>query len=119
MSPTLMVLGVYRLDVTPEIFAGPLPKCRLRHRREVQPVRFSQPNPNYPHGSPQVPWDESLLSSDGEVLLARSFNCATGQAPLRFAFYIHFRNPDPPLRWTYGEVSCPAPQPMPVRLGAA
>ena len=135
MEPTLTILGVYRLDVTPEIFAAQLPmygddeQCR-DHFSSVVLVEaiasgvderfslsdFTQPNPTYPHGAAQVPWDEGLLSSDGEALLTRNINCVEGDGPLRFAFYMHYWNPDLPLRWTYGEVSCPAPQPKPVRL---
>jgi hypothetical protein len=134
-APTLTVLGVYRLDVTPEIFAAQLPmygdedQCR-HHFSSVVLIEavlseaeeqfslfdFTQPNPAYPHGVAQAPWDEGLLSSDGEVLLARKINCVKGHGPLRFVFYMHYWNPELPLCWTYGEVFCPAPQPMPVRL---
>jgi hypothetical protein len=135
MSPTLTILGVYRLDVTPEIFAAQLPmygdegQCRDHFSSVVlieavvtdtderfNVADFTQPNPDYPHGAAQVPWDEGLLSSDGEVLVARKIDCVKRHGPLRFAFYLHYWNPELPLRWTYGEVSCPIPQPMPVRL---
>jgi hypothetical protein len=135
MVPTLTVLGVYRLDVTPEIFAAQLPmygdegQCR-DHFTSVVLIEavvadvderfslsgFSQSNPAYPHGVAQAPWDEGLLSSDGEVLVARKINCVKGTGKLRFAFYMHYWNPELPLRWTYGEVWCPSPQSMPVRL---
>ncbi len=90
MEPTLTILSVYRLDVTPEIFAPQLPmygddeKCR-DHFASVVLIEavvsgvderftlsdFIQSNPAYPHGAAQVPWDEGLLSSDGEALLRR------------------------------------------------
>ena len=135
MTPTLTVLGVYQLDITPELFAkqllmyGDEARCR-DHLSSVVLIEavasdfderfnlshFTQPNPGYPHGTAQAPWDEGLLSNDGEVLSARKINCVRGRGPLRFAFYMHYWNPQLPLRWTYGEVFCPAPQPMPVRL---
>jgi hypothetical protein len=135
MAPTLTILGVYWLHVTPEIFAAQLPmycdqeQCR-DHFSAVALIEavasedderfslsdFTQPNPAYPHGAAQAPWDEGLLSSDGETLLVRKMDCVNGNGPLRFAFYMHYWNPELPLRWTYGEVLCPAPQPMPVRL---
>jgi hypothetical protein len=96
----LRVLGVYQLDVTPEVFAAQLPmygdedQCR-RHFSSVVLVEgvvddpegkfldgITQPNPAYPGGWPQAPYDEGLLSADGE----------------------------------HGEIVCPAPQPMSPRL---
>ena len=135
MIPTLTILGVYRLDVTPDVFAAQLAmyrdeaQCR-DHFSSVVLVdavasdvdeRFSlsdvtQLNPTCPHGALQVPWDEGLLSNDGEVLLTRKINCVKGNGPFRFAFYMHYWNPDLPLCWTYGEVFCPVPAPMPARL---
>ena len=127
MAPTLTVLGVYRLDVTPEILVAQLPMygdedhCR-DHFSSVVLIEavvagvderfslsgFSHPNLAYPHGVAQVPCDEGLLSIDGEVLVARKINCVKGNGILRFAFYMHYWNPELPLCWTYGEVWCPA-----------
>jgi hypothetical protein len=131
----LTILGVYRLDITRQIFAAQLPmygdeeQCRDHFRSVVlieavvsvadEPFSlsdFTQPNPHYPGGDPQVPWDEGLLSPNGEILLARTINCVKGDGPLRFAFYMHYWDPQLPLRWTHGELFCPAPQPTPVRL---
>ncbi|MCU1273557.1 MAG: hypothetical protein JWO48_988 [Bryobacterales bacterium] len=135
MPAYLQILGVYRLDVTPEVFAEQLPmygdeeQCRdhfssvvlVEALVEAGGERFSlhditQPNPAYPHGSSQAPWDEGLLSPDGETLLSRKISCVKGSGPLRFAFYMHYWDPNLPLKWTHGEVVCPQPQTMPVRL---
>jgi hypothetical protein len=132
MSARLQILGVYQLDVTPEVFAEQLPiygdeeQCRYHFSSvllieaigEAEDGRFSldgitQPNPAYPHNSPQAAWDEGLLSSDGKTLLARKISCVKGTGFLRFAFYMHFWDPRLPLLWKYGEVTCPTPQPMP------
>jgi hypothetical protein len=99
MRPTLTVLGVYRLEVTPEIFAAQLPmygdedQCRDRFSSVVLiEAVVVQANERFslPHGAAQVPWDEGLLSSDGEVLLARRINCVKGSGRLRFAFFMHY-----------------------------
>lgn len=135
MPARLHILGVYRLEVTPDVFAAQLPmygdenQCRDHFSSVVlievfveEPDKhfslgdFTQPNPAYPHGTFQAAWDEGLLSPDGEQLLARRMDCVKGQGPLRFAFYLHYWNPQLPLRWTHGEISCPPPEPMPPRL---
>jgi hypothetical protein len=78
--------------------------------------QFTQPNPAYPHAEPQVPWDEGLLTSNGESLLARRINCVTGVGPLRFAFYLQYWDPNLPLRWKHGDIKVPQLAPMPLRL---
>ena len=135
MPASLQILGVYRLDVTAEIFAEQLPMygdevpCREHFSSVVlveakvdadgehfNLIDFTQPSPTCPHGLSQVPWDEGLLSPDGETLLSRGINCVKGSGPLRFAFYMHHWNAELPLKWTHGEVICPFPRAMPVRL---
>lgn len=124
LEPELTVLGVYQLDVTPDVFAAQLPmygneeQCR-DHFSSVVLIEavvsncnggfslstFKQPRPMLPNlaihphpfglkgvppeGSFQAPWDEGLLSPDGEQLLARSMGCVKGQGTVRFAFYLH------------------------------
>lgn len=61
-------------------------------------------------------YDEALLSSDGNHIIAREMNCIGGAGPLRFAFYLHYYDPDRPLHWSYGQVQCPPIRPVPVRL---
>jgi hypothetical protein len=90
------------------------PSCQ-KHTN-LQPLRFHAAEPHYPGGDAQVPWDEGLVSANGEVLLARTINYVKGSGLRRFAFYMHYWDPQLPLRWTYGELSCPAPQPTPVCL---
>ena len=58
----------------------------------------------FEHRVAQVPFDEGLLSNEGETVLARKINCVKGKEPLRFAFYMHYWNPELPLRWTYGHI---------------
>lgn len=135
MAANLKILGVYWLDVTSEVFTAQVPMhgdealCR-DHFSSVVLIEavvddpderfsvdhFTQPNPAYPRGASQVAWDEALLSTDGETLLARSMGCVKGKGPLRFAFYMHYWDVQLPLRWSYGEIICPAPQTMPARL---
>jgi hypothetical protein len=135
MVATLQILGVYRLNVTRKIFAAQLRMygdedlCRNHFSSVVlieavinDPTEsfdltdVKQPNPSFTQGSAQVPWDEGLLSSDGESLIARKLGCVKGLGPLRFAFYMHFWDPALPLKWTHGEIVCPPPEQMPVRV---
>jgi hypothetical protein len=64
----------------------------------------------------QCAYDEALLSLDGKAVIERSMHCVRGSGPLRFAFYLHFYDANRPLRWSYGEVQCPAVAPAPRRL---
>ena len=64
----------------------------------------------------QVGYDEGLLSADGETLIQRKLGCVHGTGPLRFAAYLHFYDPERPLQWQGGEVSCPPVQEAPIRL---
>jgi hypothetical protein len=63
-----------------------------------------------------VPYDEALLSSDGETLIQRDMNCVHGTGSLRFAFYLHLYNPSKPLSTGYGPIQCPPIRPVPDRL---
>jgi hypothetical protein len=64
----------------------------------------------------QVGYDEGLLSLDGETLIQRKINCVYGTGQLRFAAYLHLYDPQRPLKWQGGEITCPPIQEMPVRL---
>jgi hypothetical protein len=72
-------------------------------------------SPKYPEHM-QVGYDEGLLSLDGETLIQRKMNCIHGTGPLRFAVYLHLYDPQRPLKWQGGAVTCPPIQEMPVRL---
>jgi hypothetical protein len=64
----------------------------------------------------QVGYNEGLLSVDGESLIQRQMGCVRGTGPLRFAVYLHLYDPERPLKWQAGEVTCPLVQDAPVRL---
>lgn len=70
---------------------------------------------NYPDNM-QCGYDEALLSADGEILIQRRMHCVQGTGPLRFAVYLHFYDPQHPLQWQGGEVSCPPVEEAPIRL---
>jgi hypothetical protein len=70
---------------------------------------------NYPDNM-QVGYDEGLLYADGECLIQRRMHCVQGTGPLRFAVYLHFYDPERPLQWQGGEVTCPPVQEAPIRL---
>jgi hypothetical protein len=69
-------------------------------------------NPN----SFMVPYDEALLSSDGETLIQREMDCVHGTGTLRFAFYLHLYDPSKPLETGYGPIQCPMIQLVPDSL---
>ncbi len=59
-----------------------------------------QPPPSNDPKYFQVPYDEALLSSDGETLIQRKMNCVHGTGSLRFAFYLHLlRSIEAALNW--------------------
>ena len=78
--------------------------------------QFTQEMPGAPREAWQVPYDEALLSLDGTTVLARWAGCAKSLADARIAFYFHYYDPVQPVQWSYGELSCPTPQPVGERL---
>ena len=80
--------------------------------------KFGQMQPDHPDDPRymQVGYDEGLLSADGETLVQRKMNCVHGTGPLRFAVYLHLYDPERPLLWQAGEVTCPAVRDLPARL---
>ena len=66
----------------------------------------------------QVAYDEAFLSPDGMSLVRRDIGCADAVSGGRICFYFHFYDPERPMFWTYGELHCPPPQPLPDRLAA-
>jgi len=79
-------------------------------------AEFTQEMPSAPREIWQVPYDEALLSEDGSEVVARWPGCAENIGAGRIGFYFHFYDPDRPMRWTYGVVPCPTPQPISDRL---
>jgi hypothetical protein len=80
--------------------------------------KFGQTQPDSPKypSHMQVGYDEGLLSLDGETLIRREMDCVQGTGPLRFAAHLHLYDPERPLLWQGGEVTCPPVEDMPVRL---
>lgn len=82
---------------------------------EIGQMQPEHPNdPSYM----QVPYEEGLLSADGEALLAHGFDWESEKerGTFRFGFYLHFYDPSKPLTTPFGEVVCPAVAEAPVRL---
>jgi hypothetical protein len=130
-SPSLVVLGCYKPDISPETWqeqwnaTGSETKehfeglVLIEFRAENLDERFKFDDFGQAHLSDtptQAPYDEGLLSLDGETLLSREMGCVTGPGPVRFAYYLHYYDPARPLIWTYGEFFAPPLQPAPVRL---
>ena len=66
--------------------------------------------------SPQVAYDEVLLSPDGQAVLKRGQGCADGITEGRLCFFLHYYDRTRPIRWSFGEFTCPEPLPMPAHL---
>jgi hypothetical protein len=66
--------------------------------------------------SPQVAYDEALLSPDGRAVVKRGQGCADGITEGRICFFLHYYDPTRPIQWSFGEFTCSDPIPMPERL---
>jgi len=140
------VLGVYRLPVTKELFRKqfetlyehPMSKQQraeaqrrcweqlssivlvevtVRNRDDRFDVsHFTQPQEGVPEANWQVAWAEAYLTPDGEALLVERGSDPPKSGDLRVAFFMHFWQPEKPLRTSYGDVTCPIVQEMPERL---
>jgi hypothetical protein len=143
-DPIVEVLGVYRLTVSGELFReqleilfpDPLPddervaaeqevreqlgstvliEAIVRNRTGVFNVAdFTQPEDEVPRAEWQAAYLETYLSADGESRIDGPPTQEAGN--LRLVFFLHFWDPNKPLRSSYGDVQCPAPEPMPERL---
>jgi hypothetical protein len=138
--PTVQVLGAYRVECTPELFAqamewkyGNLPlsteerdAAEAHVRSEVSGAvlieaaihnrddHFSVSDFGQA-GSDQAAYSEVFLSEDGRAVIADAFDVPTGPR-LRIAFFLHFFDPAKTLKTSYGPVSLPPLQAMPRRL---
>lgn len=135
-EPSIEILGVYKPHIseetyreqwqvtesdkeTEEHFDGLMLIEALVHNVDDQ-FDMSKIGQQPPHSddpnSFMVPYDEALLSSDGETLIQREMDCVHGTGTLRFAFYLHLYDPSKPLETCYGPIYCPAAQGVPDRL---
>jgi hypothetical protein len=135
--PRLTILGVYRPAISKETWqeqwelTGDDEQTRshfdklvliegvvegLNERFDL--AAFGQMHPEHPDDreSMLVGYDEALLSADGETLIQREMDCVNGTGPLRFAVYLHLYDPERPLLWQCGEVTCPPKTDAPARL---
>lgn len=144
--PRIVVLGVYRLPVTEELFREqfavlygyPMAKeerdqaesrCReqlsstvlveaaVRNRDHRFDVGdFTLPLESVPQEDWQTAWAEAYLTPNGEALAVERWSDPPASGDLRVAFFLHSWPPDRVLRSSYGDVACPEPQEMPERL---
>ena len=145
-QPTVEVLGVYSIPVTDDLLREQTDilhgadlsgdrrqdaerQCReqlestvlievlVRSRDERFKVGdFSQPRDGFSYDDWQVAWAEAYLAEDGERLLVERWGDAPNVDRFRVAFFIHYWNPEVPLRTSYGDVRCPEVKSMPDRL---
>ena len=129
-TPSIVVLGVYKPDIPVRVYreqwrvtaSDDRTKAHFKDLVLIEAVvkqiddHFKMvERGDYPDHS-QCPYDEALLSSDGESVIERNMDCIKGDGPLRFAFYLHFYDAARPLHWSYGQVQCPPIEPVPRRL---
>jgi hypothetical protein len=141
-APSVTVLGVYSVELTPELFANAfeikyggtdltpeeLVGAEGAVREEISgavllEVLVSNRDSQFDVGdfeqtsSGQAPYDEHFLSEDGLKVVSDGFDVPDGDT-LRAAFFLHFFDPELPLKTSYGNVDVPAVQPMSARLSA-
>jgi hypothetical protein len=139
-SPKTQILGAYKLEPTPDLFAqamewkyGSLSLSNDERRLAEEHVRnelggvvliealisgrderFSVDHFGQT-GSDQAPYSEVFLSADGRVVIAEAYD-VPADPTLRIAFYLHYVEPDRELNTSYGAVKLPPLQPIPKRL---
>jgi hypothetical protein len=116
--PTVEVVGVY-----PVVAAEPCHLVELIVRDSDGPFdvgAITQADPAHPRSEWQVPYDEKLLTSNGDDVLHDPWRGAgepswwTGS--VRLAFFLHYVDLDRPLSTPFGEVPLPPPSERPARL---
>ncbi len=136
-EPKLTILGVYRPQISAETWQEQWQvteddeETREHFEKLVlieaiveelaepfQMEKFGQMQLSFPDDESRmmVGYDEGLLSMDGETLIQRDMDCVHGTGPLRFAVFLHLYDPDRPVRWQAGEVTCPPVEDVTVRL---
>jgi hypothetical protein len=64
----------------------------------------------------QCAYDEALLTADGQILVDRTLGCVNGSGELRFAFYLHFFEPQRPIQFRGTDLQTPEVVSVPERL---
>lgn len=66
----------------------------------------------------QVPWQVTLLTSDGRQLVRRLFLDEPDTFPARVVFFLHYFELSQPLQGEFGAIALPRPKAMPSRLAS-
>ena len=146
LDPDIDIVGIYRLNVTPKLIAAQFDELYGYEMTDAQSQQakrectkqlksvvlietiiknpdkrfsvrdFTQRQYGIPRDSWQAAYAETFLSLDGESVIKTRF----GELPkidcYRCAFFLHFFQDKAPLQTSYGDVECPATEPMPDRL---
>jgi hypothetical protein len=145
-APRIGVLGVYKLDVTEDLFREQFDilygytmsdeermeaeeQCReqlssivmiealIENRDErFSVLDFTQPQDGVPRDNWQVAYAEAFLALDGNSLLVEGWTEPPETGDFRVAFFMHFWDETKPLLTSYGELPCPSVSEMPERL---
>ena len=139
-SPTVKILGAYKLESTPDLFAqamewkyGNVSLSQEERRLAEEHVRnelagvvliealISRRDERFnvadfgQAGSDQAPYTEVFLSEDGRAVIAEAYD-VPADSTLRIAFYLHYVEPSRELNTSYGAVRLPPLSPIPTRL---
>lgn len=114
--PAAKVLGVYKVKGHDEVHLveveGDAPGA------DIEMPSFTQAVAGEPRENWQVPYDEKLLTPDGEDIAADLFmgDDLVGSGPFRLAFFFHDLDLAAPLETPFGDVDLPSPEKMPRHL---
>ena len=142
--PTIEVLGVYRLPISPALItaqtghfsddwvaANPdeavsaarneldetvLVELQTHNRDDRFQVDDFTQKLDLPRAQWQAAWMEAALNEDGTELRTGPFGPWPISGDLRVVFYMHLWDPGRPLETSYGSIACPTQRPMPDRL---
>ena len=139
-SPKLEIIGVYRIPFTEELYKkayevkysgysipfwrkGKIKKTLKEELSSIALIEiivkkpdnkfnmgdFGQPN------SDQAPYDEAFLNPEGTQIISRGFDVPNSDE-IRILFFLHFFDPEQPLKTSYGQLTCPKIKEIPDRL---
>ena len=118
MVPTVEVIGVYPVEASEPCHLVEL--CVIDCDGPFDLGSFTQRMAGQPPSDWQAPYDEKLLSEDGDEVVGdpwRNTDEHLWTGSVRLAFFMHHVDLGLPISTPFGDVALPAPQPRPQRLG--
>jgi hypothetical protein len=114
------VIGVYPVSEAPEPVH--LIEIVVRDSPGFDPGEFVQPDPDQPEENWQTAYDERALDAPGNSAITESFELSGRpellEGDVRLVFFMHYLNPERPIRTPFGDVELPNPSDWPDRLAS-